>query len=130
MDFYIIKEATLPNIKMKFTYGNNVDFEKLSDMLDNCAVTFSMINVDNKTFKIANRPAHMIKEENKSGTFNEPHNYYLQYNWDTNDTNKVGTFMGEFVVDFLGDYCGKMKLPVNEKLYIHIADSITRTDVI
>ncbi len=130
MDFYIKKGATLPSLKMEIVYSIDSDYDKINSMLDDCAITFSMVNVDNKTFKIANKTAKLVIEDNKSNSARTPKNYFLQYDFTEKDTNKPGTFICEFVIDFLGDNCGKLKLPLEDTLYVNIQDSITKTELI
>jgi len=38
--------------------------------------------------------------------------------------------LGEFKLDFLGQGCGKLTLPVDSQINIVISDSITKTTVI
>ncbi len=131
MDFYIKQNATLPSLKMQVTYDVDVDYEKVNSMLDNSVITFSMVNVDNKTLKIANKEARLVIEEDRSEHSFTPKIYYLQYDFTLKDTNKTGSYQGEFCIDVLNDSCGgKLKLPLKENLFIHVQNSITKTDVL
>lgn len=130
MDFFINRNSTLPYIKMKLITDNDIDYEKFNDMLKNAAVTFSMVSVDNKTFKIANKQGYVVIEKQLLPNKNDEYIYYIEYRWDKRDVDKTGTFNGEFKIDFLEPYCGSLIVPIKEKLYIHIQDSITKTEIV
>jgi hypothetical protein len=130
MIFFIKKNSSLPLLVYELTDNILNRYNITDDMLENCAITFSMINSETGIFKIANAPATLnIETPNKS--FTEFKKYNLIYQFKTKDTNKIGNFEAEFVVDFLQNCeAGKLKLPVDDKIIVVISDSITKTDVI
>ena len=130
MTFFIKKNSSLPLLVYELTDNILNRYNITDDMLENCAVTFSMINSETGVFKIANVPAKLnIETPNKS--FTEFKKYNLYYQFRTKDTNKIGNYEAEFVVDFLENCgAGKLKLPVDDKITVVVSDSITKTDVI
>lgn len=118
MDFFIQKNATLPVLKMKLMANTDYDYEKFNEMVSNCAITFSMVDVNNKTYKIANKAGKLVVMDNKNNDLVKE--YYVTYVFTEKDTNKTGSFLGEFKFDFFGEYCGTLIVPIKEKLYIHI----------
>jgi hypothetical protein len=128
--FFIKKNSTLP--KLKFTLSDYLmaKYSITEDMLENCAVTFSMQDSDSGIYKIANKAADLLVnddfEENPSDE-----KYNLVYKFSLNDTSKAGIYLGEFKLDFLGEnQCGKITLPNTDKITIVIQDSSTKTTVI
>ena len=101
------------------------------DMLENCAVTFSMIDASNGLYRIANVPANLVINYER---LNKPYEekYTLVYRFILRNTKISGRFLGEFKIDFLGEQigCGKITLPVETKINIIISDTITKTTVI
>ncbi len=130
MDFFIKRNSTLPKLKMRLISDTELDYKKFDEMLENCSVTFSMVSVDTKTMKIANKEAEVVVEKLNLVNNQDDYIYYIEYNWTEKDTNKTGTFIGEFKIDFLEPNCGSIIVPIREPLYIHIDDSITKTTTI
>jgi len=99
------------------------------EMMENVGVTFSMYNLEDGLYKIANNEA-TLKIVDNSELFNlDETPYTLQYSFKERDTRQSGVFIGEFKLDFL-DFCGKMTLPNDETIQIIINNSITKTTVI
>lgn len=126
--FFIKKDSTLPKLKYGLTHHVMQKYDITSDMLDNCAVTFSMTD-ENGFFRIANMEAKLVIN-NDQQEFPDETTYTLSYQFKLHDTRKAGRFEGEFVVDFLGDNCGKIKFPVDTQIPIIISDTTTKTDVL
>lgn len=115
---------------MKLIEDGTLDYKKFSEKIQNAAITFSMVSVDNKVYKIANKEADIEINEiltKDNGVFYE---YFIVYSFTERDTNKVGSYIGEFKIDFFDPECGSLIVPIKEKLYIHIQDSITKTTLI
>ncbi len=127
--FIIKKNSTLPVLKYPLTEILMEKYDITEDMLENVAVTFSLYDVGNDVFKIANKAARL---DINTDFINNPDDdkYTLSYKFTVNETSKYGHFQGEFKVDFLGDYCGKITFPVNGKINIIVKDSITKTTVL
>jgi len=131
MTFFIKKNSSLPLLIFELSDNILNRYNITDDMLENCAITFSMINSETGIYKIANVPAKLnIETPNKSFTEFKKYNIYYQFR--TKDTNKVGDYEAEFVIDFLGGACptGKLKLPVDDKIIVVVSDTLTKTDVI
>lgn len=130
MIFFIKKNSSLPLLVYELTDNILNRYNITNDMLENCAVTFSMINSETGIYKIANVPA-ILNIETPNSSFTEFKKYYLVYQFKTKDTNKIGNYEAEFVVDFLNS-CnfGKLKLPTDDRIIVVISDTITKTDVI
>ncbi len=128
--FLIKKNSTLALIEFPITQVLAEKYNLTDDMLKNCAVTFSMFDSNNNTYKIANKEA-ILSIVIKDYFLMDEAKYTLQYPLTLKDTNKTGVFIGEFKVDFLGiGNCGKITLPVDTEIQIIIKDSITKTTVI
>ena len=128
-NFFIRKNSTLPVLKYQITQRIMEKYDITADMLENVAITFSMVNNKNNVYKIANVPANLVINRQRP-EFPDEVEYTLAYNFKINNTNMTGLFKGEFVMDFLGDNCGKIKMPVSGDLNIWINDSITMTEVV
>jgi hypothetical protein len=98
-------------------------------MLQNVAVTFSMINADTGIYVIANVPAN-IEFIKLRPQYPDDFIYELSYRFKLSQTAKPGRYYGEFKLDFLGENCGKLTLPTQSKINIMISDSITKTTVV
>lgn len=129
-NFFIKKDSTLPELKYPLIQHIRDQYDISDDMLENVAVTFSMIDADTGTYRIANAPANLIINNNRAINPDEEQ-YTLTYRFKLKDTKKVGRFYGEFKIDFLGEgNCGKLTLPTEAQINILISDSITKTTVI
>ena len=128
--FFIKKNSSLPKLKYALSESLMLRYDITEDMLQNCAITFSMQDSETGNYKIANKAADLLV--NDDFTINpDDCKYNLTYKFSLNDTSKAGVYLGEFKVDFLGeDQCGKITLPNTEKITIIVQDSLTKTTVI
>jgi hypothetical protein len=117
MDFYINKGATLPTLKMELIEDGRNDYKNFHTKIQNANIYFTMYDIVNGVKKIAKQPADVVLRT--KGCEDEPDVYYITYNWRAQDTNKVGTFKGEFKIDFL-DGTGTLIAPIREELIIHV----------
>lgn len=130
MNFFIKKNSTLPELIYPLTQKTLEYYNITADMLDNVAITFSMINAETGIYAIANNPANLIITVLRP-EYPDDLIYALSYRFKLKDTRKVGNYVGEYVLDFLGnENCGKIKLPVDDVINIIISDSITKTTVV
>ena len=127
--FFIKKNSTLPKLKFPLTQAIMEYYDITEDMLQNCAVTFSMIDADTGIYRIANSDANLEISENRALEPDEV-KYTLTYCFSLKDTKKDGHFKGQFQIDFLGEFCGKIAFPTNQMIDIYIQDSITHTTVV
>lgn len=127
--FFIKKNSTLPKLKFAVSEYMMLRYDITDDMLENCAVTFSMQDAESGVYRIANKAADLIVntdfEENP-----DDDKYNLVYKFSLADTAKAGQYEGEYKVDFLGNNCGKITFPITNKISIVIQDSSTKTTVI
>ena len=123
-NFMIKTNSTLPELRYKLSSEMLNYYNITIDMLENVAITFSMINSDNGNYVIANTGCDLIYSNiNKC--------YELVYRFNLDDTSSPGRYYGEFKIDFLGNgLCGKITLPIDSYINILIVDSITKTTVI
>jgi len=123
MNFYIRRNSILPTLKMKLIFDGRNDYKRFHDLLENSVVTFSMKNVNNGVYKVANKEGKITKISN-----NDVDEYYVEYEWVVDDTNELGQFEGEFKIKFLDD-CSHILVPIKENLYINVLTSFTKGDV-
>lgn len=130
-NFFIKKDSTLPELKYPLIQQVREQYDISDDMLENVAVTFSMIDADSGLYRIANVPANLVICKDRASNPDEEY-YTLSYRFKLKDTRKAGRFLGEFKIDFLGENigCGKLTLPVNGQINILVSDGITKTTVI
>ena len=129
-NFFIKKDSTLPDLTYPLMQHTMEQYNITPDMLNNVAVTFSMMDAGTGLMRIANVPANLVINRNRP-EFPDEIEYTLMYKFKLPQTSKSGRFYGEFVIDFLGPTnCGKIKFPVDNTINIIISDSITKTTVI
>jgi len=129
-NFFIKKDSTLPELTYPLTQHTMEQYNITPDMLNNVAVTFSMMDAETGLLRIANVPANLVINRNRPG-FPDEIEYTLMYRFKLSQTSKSGRYYGEFVIDFLGPTnCGKIKFPVDNQINIIISDSFTKTTVI
>jgi hypothetical protein len=129
MNFFIKKDSTLPDLEYHLTQKIMQEYDITKDMLDNVAVTFSMIEADSGLYRIANVPAN-IEFIKLRPQYPDDFIYELSYRFKLPQTSKPGRYLGEFKLDFMGENCGKLTLPTNDVINIVISDSITKTTVV
>jgi hypothetical protein len=131
-NFFIKKDSTLPELKYPLTQFVLQKYNITADMLENVAVTVSMID-ENGLYRIANAPANLVINNNRPD-YPAELQYTLMYKFKLSDTRKAGNYRFEFVIDFISSGndggCGKIKFPVDGQINIIISDSITKTTVI
>lgn len=129
-NFFIKKDSTLPVLKYPLTQHILEQYDITSDMLENCAVTFSMVEADTGMYRIANVAGNLVVN-NKRAEYPDEVRYTLTYKFKLSQTRKTGRYLGNFTIDFLGsDGCGKIGLPTQNQINIQISDSNTKTTVV
>ena len=128
-NFFIKKDSTLPELKYPLIQRIREKYDISDEMLENVAITFSMIDAETGLYRIANAPANLVISNDRPSHPDETQ-YTLTYRFKLTQTNRAGRFLGEFKIDFLGDNCGKITLPVEDKINVVISDSITKTTVV
>lgn len=125
--FFIIKDSTLPTLRLEVINDGRYDFKKLYLALQSADVTFTMTDLNTGVKKIANAPAQVV--ERNLDTCDEQ--YVIEYQWQKRDTNTAGTYIGQFKIVFNDDLSvegmtfpsGEMIVPIAEDLNIVISDS-------
>lgn len=128
-NFFIKKDSTLPVLKYPLTQHTMEQYDITPDMLENCAVTFSMIDADTGLYRIANVAGNLVINNNRP-EYPDEVQYTLTYKFKLPQTRKAGRYLGEFKLDFLGEDCGKITLPTQNQINIQISDSSTKTTVV
>ena len=128
MTFKINKGATMPYLRMELVNDGRSDYHKAYLALQAAdSVTFSMWNKETGIYKIANALADIVYDE-YSGC---EERYIIQYRWKKRDTSESGRYVGQFKIKFSDNIVmegvtfpsGDLIMPIEETLYIDIADS-------
>lgn len=119
MNFYINKGASLPILVMELIKDGRYSYKEINDKIQNSEITFCMKDIVTGAAKIGRKPGKCILKNEYTGCTDEE--YYIAYNFTERDTNKPGTYVGQFTIRFL-DGSGTLKVPIREELYIHILD--------
>jgi hypothetical protein len=128
--FFIKKNSTLPKLKFSLSEYLMLRYDITEAMLENCAVTFSMLDDETGVYKIANKGADLVVNTDFASNPDED-KYTLVYKFSLRDTAKPGIYLGSFMIDFLGEeQCGKITFPLTEKLTIVVQDNIVKTTVV
>lgn len=130
-NFFIKRDSTLPVLKYPLTQHTMEQYDITSDMLENVAVTFSMIDADTGLYRVTNVAGNLVINSNRP-EYPDEVEYTLTYKFKLPQTRKAGRYQAEFVVDFLDTEagCGKIKLPIEGYINVIISDGITKTTVI
>lgn len=125
-EFYLIRGATSPYLRMEIINDGRYDYKKtlFDNALQDCNVTFSMRNTETGLLKVAKAPVDIVLA--KSDGCEEK--YLLQYKWKERDTKEPGIYEGLFEIKFNGDLTedgveypkGILKVPIEEELIIYI----------
>lgn len=124
MEFFIKKNATLPLLKLQVVKNGRLDYNNFMSLIEQSALFFSMIDVETGVPKITSRPAGFVEKTNVNP--NAEDEYYLYYQFQNRDTNRVGRFEGQFM---LRSADGVIILPIREKLYINVQESFISDDL-
>ncbi len=125
--FFITKDSTLPLLRLSVINDGRYDFRKLYLAMQAATVTFTMTEKETGIRKISNAPAYVVEKED-SGCEEQ---YVIEYRWEKRDTNKAGTYIGQFKIVFSERLkidgktftSGEMIVPIAEDLEIVISDS-------
>ena len=123
-NFFINQYSTLPLLKMELIQDGRHDFNKFHDIVQDCKITFTMINKQNNVIKIANAPAYIQLKEHCNCT----EEYLICYDWKERDVKEKGVYDAYFTLNFNGNITselttfpqGKLILPIEEPLQITI----------
>jgi hypothetical protein len=130
MVFTIRQFSQLPTLKMRLYRDGRNDYNRFEELLENSVVTFAMKDELTGIYKVANKSASVILRD--PCDVDGKKEYYISYNFTSEDTNKPGTYLGEFKITFLNTNLqpnGELIVPISEQLYIHVVDSFVKSDV-
>lgn len=114
MNFIINKDSTKPYLRMELIESGNSDFSSFHENIQKgCELTFSMTDINTGIKYISNSKAHFIPRPNCIGE-----KYDLLYKWNKRDTQKEGTYKGEFKLKFNNEEI--LIVPIQEELIITI----------
>ena len=122
--FYINQYSTLPTIRMELIHDGRHDFNKFYDFIQDCDISFTMVNKETNIVKIANAKAYILLKEHLG--CNEE--YLICYDWKARDVKEKGVYDAYFTLKFNGNLTsetttypqGTLILPIEEKLEIVI----------
>jgi hypothetical protein len=124
MEFYIKKNASLPVLKMQVVKDGRSDYNKMMEMIEESSIFFSMVDTETGIPRIVTRPAGFVEKTQMDP--NAEYEYYVYYQFTSNDTRKVGRYEGQFL---LRNSDGTLILPIREKLYINVQESFIADDL-
>lgn len=122
MVYPIIQGSTGQSLKMKLLYQTDMDYQEILKRLETAQITFSMRDTASGKWKIANKPARVESTPWEYGEAGKEL-FLIVYDFPEKDINTVGYYQGQFAIKFL-DCDDVVKVPVKEKLYINILESI------
>ena len=122
--FYINQHSTLPSLRMELIQDGRHDFNKFYDFIQDCTITFTMINKTTNLTKIANAKAYVQLKEH-IGCVDQ---YLICYDWKERDVKEKGVYDAYFTIKTNGNLTsetdtfpqGTLILPIEEKLEIII----------
>lgn len=118
-NFFIKKGATLPILQMELIPDVKHNYNNFFELIQNSDITFSMYNEDTNLKKVYCKEALCsVKLDVNSEVYER---YLLTYKFTDRDTNTVGTFIGEFTINF-EDEIGKLIVPIKNQLKIHVIE--------
>lgn len=117
MDFMINKNSTLPIMKLDVIQDGRNNMSKIYELIQNSNVFFSMSDIETGVKVIGKKPAIFLPKD--SGCGNDE--YYIGYQFSEKETKKPGTYVGQFLIEFL-DNSGTLIVPIRERLLIHVLD--------
>lgn len=121
MDFYINKGATLPMVILELIQDGRNDYKNFHEKIQNSDITFTMYDIENGVKKIGCKDGVCLCKTCDDNSQCEDEQYYIAYQFSAKDTNKAGTYIGQFSIDFL-DGSGTLIVPIREELRIHVLD--------
>ena len=104
--------------------NGRLDYNNFMSLIEQSALFFSMIDVETGVPKITSRPAGFVEKTNVDP--NADPEYYLYYQFQNRDTNRVGRYEGQFM---LRSSDGVLILTIREKLYINVQESYIDDDL-
>lgn len=126
--FFINQHSELPILEMKLIengrYGS-IDHESFYIALQNARLYFTMIDIDTGVTRIAHQPAGLLENLDCPGTYN------IYYQFKKRDTQRVGSYRGQFEIVFGSDVQNEFTsrtliIPIHDELVIKIMDGLIK----
>ena len=118
MEFFIKKNATLPLLKLQVVKDGRSDYDNFMKSIESSDIFFSMVNIESGVPKMLSVSAGFVLKESTES--NPEPEYYIYYQFKNRDTNQVGRFEGQFM---LNTDDGVLILPIRDKLFINVQES-------
>ena len=118
MEFFLKRSATLPLLKLSVINDGRSDTNNLMRLLETSAIFFSMVNIETGIPKIISKPAGFVSKIFDDP--NAPSEYYLYYQFTSNDTNSAGRYEAQFLIK---NDEGNLILPIRERLFLNVQES-------
>lgn len=119
MDFIINKNATLPILKLELIQDGINNYTHFFDSVQNANIYFNMTDVKTGVKHISRKLTGLSPKTEYVGCSVEE--YFLAYHFTERDTAKPGTYLAQFVIEFL-DGSGTLIVPIREELYVQILE--------
>ena len=124
MNFYIKKNSTLPVLTVEVVVDEGTKFRTTNDSFSSSTITFSMRDENTNIYKIIDKSVS-VKEKYTTG--DSPFkSYFLEIQFTSKETKKVGSFFGEFKIV---NSNGTELLPIQDEIIINIIDSFAEPDL-
>ena len=120
MEFFIKKGATLPPLLLELKKDGRSDYRKFFDILSATTILFSMSDIENGTPRIINKLCTVKKHLHSD-------HYYVNYQFTTKQTTKIGRYEGYFSIQYDNGLIG---LPLDSKIFINIVDSFASENIL
>lgn len=114
MEFFIRKNATLPVLSLDIFKDGRTSYNLKDGSLSGATILFFMTNVETNIYKVA-RGTCIYDSTEKT----------VYYQFTKRNTSDTGRFEGSF---FITNSQGLIEIPLKERLYVNITESITNTD--
>jgi len=114
MEFFIRKNATLPILGLDIFKNGRTSFNLKDSSLSGSTILFYMTNEETGIYKVA-----------KGNCTYDSTNEMIYYQFTKRNTSDVGRYEGSF---FVTNSQGSIQIPLKERLYINITESITNID--
>jgi hypothetical protein len=104
---------------MELIQDGRYDYQSFYELLQNSNVFFTMADIVTGVKLIGKKPATCIAKPITDDCDEE--GYYLSYQFSAKETKKAGTYVGQFIIEFL-DGSGTLIVPIREVLHIHVLE--------
>jgi hypothetical protein len=114
MEFFIRKNATLPVLSLDIFKDGRTSYNLKDGSLSGATILFFMTNVETNIYKVA-----------RGTCIYDSTDEMVYYQFTKRNTSDTGRFEGSF---FITNSQGLIEIPLKERLYVNITESITNTN--